>query len=79
MLRIAAESLQMIIYQVDTRQFKERHNFEDFRIGGVDKLYKELEKIRKPKIAADVLSKYTILPHQKQILDKLSVIREGGK
>ena len=46
-------------------------NFEDFRIGGVDKLYKELEKIRKPKIAADVLSKYTILPHQKQILDKL--------
>ena len=54
------------------------HNFEDFRIGGVDKLYKELEKIRKPKIAADVLSKYTILPHQKQILDKLSVIREGG-
>ena len=29
MLRIAAESLQMIIYQVDTRQFKERHNHAD--------------------------------------------------
>lgn len=31
-----------------------------------------------PKIATDVLSKYTILPHQKQILDRLCAIREGG-
>lgn len=54
------------------------HNFEDFREGGSEKLYKELQKIREPKIATDILSKYTILPHQKQILDKLSVIREGG-
>lgn len=54
------------------------HNFEDFREGGIEKLYKELQKIREPKLATDVLSKYTILPHQKQILDKLSVIREGG-
>lgn len=54
------------------------HNFEDFRIGGIDKLYKELEKTKTPKLATDVLCKYTILPHQKQILDKLSAIREGG-
>ena len=54
------------------------HNFEDFHEGGIEKLYKELQKIREPKLATDVLSKYTILPHQKQILDKLSVIREGG-
>lgn len=54
------------------------HNFEDFREGGIEKLYKELEKTRAPKLATDVLNKYTILPHQKQILDKLSAIREGG-
>lgn len=54
------------------------HNFEDFREGGIEKLYKELQKIHEPKLATDVLSKYSILPHQKQILDKLAVIREGG-
>lgn len=54
------------------------HNFEDFREGGIEKLYSELQKIREPKLATDILSKYTILPHQKQILDKLTVIREGG-
>lgn len=54
------------------------HNFEDFEVGGIDKLYKELEKTRTPKIATDQLNQYTILPHQKQILDKLSAIREGG-
>ena len=54
------------------------HNFEDFREGGIEKLYKELQKVREPKLATDVLAKYTILPHQKQILDKLDVIREGG-
>ena len=54
------------------------HNFEDFHEGGIEKLYKELQKVREPKLATDVLAKYTILPHQKQILDKLAVIREGG-
>ena len=54
------------------------HNFEDFREGGIEKLYKELQKVREPKLATDILAKYTILPHQKQILDKLAVIREGG-
>ena len=54
------------------------HNFEDFRDGGIEKLYKELQKTREPKLATDVLAKYTILPHQKQILDKLTVMREAG-
>lgn len=54
------------------------HNFEDFQEGGVEKLYKELEKVREPKLTTDILNKYTILPHQKQILDRLSVIREAG-
>ena len=54
------------------------HNFEDFREGGIEKLYKELQNVREPKLATDVLAKYTILPHQKQILDKLAVIREVG-
>ena len=54
------------------------HNFEDFRVGGIDKLYRELEKTRTPKIATEVLAKYTILPHQKQILEKLNAMREGG-
>ena len=54
------------------------HNFEDFSIGGIEKLNKELQIIREPKLATDILNKYTILPHQKQILDKLSVIRAAG-
>ena len=54
------------------------HNFENFRDGGIEKLYRELAKEQIPKLATDVLSKYTILPHQKQILDKLSVVREAG-
>lgn len=54
------------------------HNFEDLREGGFEKLYRELAKENAPKLATDVLNKYTILPHQKQILDKLSVVREAG-
>ncbi len=54
------------------------HNFEDFRDGGIEKLYSELQKTREPKLATDILAKYTILPHQKQILDKLTVVREAG-
>ncbi len=54
------------------------HNFEDYREGGIEKLYKELQKVREPQLATDVLAKYTILPHQKQILDRLSVMRDSG-
>ena len=52
-------------------------NFEDFRIGGIDKFNIE---IRRNIIHSDateyVYQHYTLLPHQKQILDKLRVERE---
>lgn len=54
------------------------HNFEDFRKGGVEKLYKELAKDKEQKPTSTLLAKYTLLPHQKQILDKLTVVREAG-
>lgn len=55
------------------------HNFEDFRVGGVEKLYKELQKEKHSSDSAtDYLTKYSILPHQKMILDKLAVVRENG-
>ena len=55
------------------------HNFEDFNDGGVDRLYRELEKQRHPQqCQAGLLTKYTLLPHQKQILDRLAVVRESG-
>ena len=41
-------------------------NFEDFKEGGVEKLYKELDKQRNPQeLQTGSLVKYTILPHQK--------------
>jgi len=55
------------------------HNFEDFNLGGVKKLYSELEKERQPaKLSLGSLVKYNILPHQKQILDKLAAERSVG-
>ena len=54
-------------------------NFEDFKEGGVEKLYKELDKQRNPQeLQTGSLVKYTILPHQKQILDRLIAIRDEG-
>lgn len=54
-------------------------NFEDFREGGVEKLYKELDKQRNPRqLHVGSLVKYTILPHQKQILDRLMAVRDAG-
>lgn len=56
------------------------HNFEDFHVGGVEKLYKELELQKNPGRQMQVASlrKFTILPHQKQILDRLAAVRESG-
>lgn len=55
------------------------HNFEDFAEGGVEKLYEELRKEKQPNKTLTIsLAKFTILPHQKQILDKLIVVREKG-
>ncbi|WP_278372583.1 DUF3427 domain-containing protein [Segatella bryantii] len=55
------------------------HNFENFDEGGIDKLYRELEvqKSSQP-LKIGTLTKYSILPHQKQILDRLKVVRDGG-
>lgn len=55
------------------------HNFEDFNVGGIAKFYEELQKPRTSVgPASDTLVKFTILPHQKQLLDKLAVMREAG-
>ena len=52
-------------------------NFEDFRIGGIEKFNKEIHRnIFHSKGTEYVYQHYTLLPHQKQILDKLRVERE---
>lgn len=52
-------------------------NFEDFHIGGIEKFNKEIHRnIFHTETADFVYQRYTLLPHQKQILDKLRVERE---
>lgn len=52
-------------------------NFEDFRIGGIEKFNKEIHRnIFHTETSDFVYQRYTLLPHQKQILDKLRVERE---
>lgn len=52
-------------------------NFEDFRIGGIEKFNKEIHRNDlRPKDIDTKYQHYTLLPHQKQILDKLRVERE---
>ena len=52
-------------------------NFEDFRIGGIEKFNKEIGRNTFRSDASEfVYQKYSLLPHQKQILDKLRVERE---
>lgn len=54
-------------------------NFEDFNIGGIDKMYEELDKEKRHSNHDDIrLYKFSVLPHQKQILDKLQAIRDNG-
>lgn len=54
-------------------------NFEDFRIGDIEKFYSEADKERKHKwLQTDLFAKYTILPHQKEILEKLAIQRDKG-
>jgi superfamily II DNA or RNA helicase len=53
------------------------HNFEDFREGGIEKFYKEVQRNKFQSTTDTVLYQhFTLLPHQKQILDKLRVERE---
>lgn len=55
------------------------HNFEDFNEGGTEKLYRELEAQKNPQLLRiGTLTKYYILPHQKQILERLRAVRDGG-
>lgn len=52
-------------------------NFEDFSIGGIEKFNKEICRNTFHYEASEFLyQKYSLLPHQKQILDKLRVERE---
>ena len=52
-------------------------NFEDFRLGGIEKFQQELHRNTfKGESDTFVYQRYSLLPHQKQILDKLKVERE---
>lgn len=52
-------------------------NFEDFRLGGMEKFSQEAKRNVLRRTSPDaVYQQYCILPHQKQILDKLRVERE---
>lgn len=52
-------------------------NFEDFRIGGIEKFRAELNcNLHQTEDAGYAYQRYTLLPHQKQILDKLQVERK---
>lgn len=54
-------------------------SFEDFTLGGIEKLNRELKRAKQPRTPQiGFLMRYTILPHQKQILDKLEMMREKG-
>ena len=55
------------------------HNFEDFNEGGIEKLRKELEMEKSPSgTHISAITNYSVLPHQKQILDRLIAVREKG-
>lgn len=52
-------------------------NFEDIRIGGIDKFNKEINRnLFINRSEENVYHRFTLLPHQKQILDKLCVERD---
>lgn len=59
-------------------QYWNSPNFEDFRIGGIDKFIEETGKEKTSSISPEILQVYSILPHQKAILDKLDVLRSQG-
>jgi superfamily II DNA or RNA helicase/HKD family nuclease len=57
-------------------------NFEDFRIGGIERFNTRMTEDRKStvekKLTFSSFCRYAILPHQKQILDKLQLERDKG-
>ena len=55
-------------------------NFEDFRIGGIEKFNEEIHRnIFQGQRDEVIFQRFTLLPHQKQILDKLEVEREENQ
>lgn len=53
--------------------------FEDFSIGGIEKFRQEMREIRQnPTPKPGELQRYSILLHQKEILEKLAVERQQG-
>lgn len=55
-------------------------NFEDFRIGGIEKFNDEIHRnIFRSQGEETVFQRFTLLPHQKQILDKLQVERDENQ
>lgn len=58
-------------------QYWNSSNFEDFRVGGLEKFQNELhQNTFEEKSDVFIYQRYALLPHQKQILDKLKVERE---
>ncbi len=52
-------------------------SFEDFELGGIEKFNNEIcRNTLNPRAANPVYQRFNLLPHQKQILDKLRVERE---
>ena len=51
-------------------------DFEEYKTGDEEKLRKELKLAKTGGISFDHLQQFTILPHQKKILDKIQVERE---
>ncbi len=57
-------------------RYWDSENFEDFRLGGIDKFNRELNLQHQPPVAGTMLQHYQLLPHQKVILDRLQVERD---
>lgn len=53
-------------------------NFEDFREGGIRRFREQTGRERAGSTRTVTLQAYTLLPHQKQILDHLDVVRRQG-
>ena len=57
-------------------RYWDSENFEDFRIGGIEKFNRELGRQGPTPQVGTLLQHYQLLPHQKVILDRLQVERD---
>lgn len=53
-------------------------HFEDFKDGGIQRFYQQTRKEKARNAHEPLATKYALLPHQKQILDKLAIKRRQG-